>query len=170
MLLHRMLVDGAILSALATGLILGSVRANPRLWLQDFPADIRDAVPPKTPAEKRQSLIWGIPLLATFLGIPLLSCLWLARQTGTASFGLLWLDAFGVLMIFNAFDLLVIDWVVVCWLTPSFLVIPGTEGFAGYKNYWHHFRGFLIGTAGLASVATIVATVVWFVNLRTAAP
>jgi len=60
----RILVDGAMLSALAVVLIFASLRANPRIWLNDFPPDIRQAVPPKTEAEKRQSLIWGLPFLA----------------------------------------------------------------------------------------------------------
>lgn len=43
-----MLRDGAILSLLGGFLIYGSLRANPRIWLNDFPKDIRAAVPPKT--------------------------------------------------------------------------------------------------------------------------
>ena len=68
----RILVDGAMLSALAVLLIFASLRANPRIWLNDFPPDIRQAVPPKTEAEKRQSLIWGLPFLAVLLGGPAL--------------------------------------------------------------------------------------------------
>ncbi len=161
-LLHRVTVDGALMSAIATALILLSVRANPRLWLQDFPQDIRDAVPPKTADEKRQSLVWGIPFLVTFVGVPVWSCVELSRQLAShASFALLWLDAFGVILVFNVVDLVLIDWLVVCWMTPGFIVIPGTAGFAGYKNYGHHARGFLIGLLGAAVAATLVAAAVY---------
>lgn len=158
---YRILIDGAILSSLATIVILLSLYAEPRMWLQDLPRDIRDAVPPKTRDEKRRSLLWGIPLGAVMFGVPVWSCLVVARQLGSkASFGMLWADAFGVAMVFNLVDLVLIDWVIVCWVTPSFLVIPGTAGLAGYKDYGHHFRGFLIGVLGLSAVAALIAAAV----------
>jgi len=42
------------------------------------------------------------------------------------------------------------------------VVLPGTEGMAGYKNYAMHFRGFLIGTGLAMVVGFIVATLVTF--------
>ena len=45
---------------------------------------------------------------------------------------------------FNVLDWLVLDWSLVYW-QPRFVVLPGTEGMAGYRSYWFHFRGFLIG-------------------------
>jgi hypothetical protein len=156
--LHRVLIDGALLSIAASAVILLSLRINPRLWLQDFPKDIQDAVPPKTAAERRLSLIWGIPFLAMLVAAPLLSDVALERQLGSpASFVTLWLNGFGVLLAFNLVDLIAIDWLVVCRLTPAFVMIPGTEGLAGYRNYRHHARGFLVGTAGSAVIAALVA-------------
>jgi hypothetical protein len=46
--------------------------------------------------------------------------------------------------VFNVLDWLVLDWLLV-WFQPHFVVLPGTEGMAGYRSYWFHFRGFLIG-------------------------
>ena len=51
----------------------------------------------------------------------------------------------GVTMFFNLFDLLIIDWLIVCLITPKFVIIPGTEGNKGYKDYQFHFIGFLKG-------------------------
>lgn len=155
-----MLTDGAILSALGGLLIVGSLRANPRIWLNDFPPDIRAAVPPKTVAEKRQSLVWGVPFLLLLVGVPAMSSYALKRQQPEAGFVLLFANAFGVGLIFNAVDLLLIDWLMVCYLTPRWLVIPGTEGMAGYKDYGHHFRGFLIGTIAAAVLGAVSASVV----------
>jgi hypothetical protein len=150
-----------ILSLIASAIIFGSLRANPRLWLNDFPKDIRAAVPPKTADEKRQSLVWGIPFLILLVAIPTLSSIWLERQVPAAGFRGLFLNAFGVVFIFNAVDLLIIDWLVLCYFTPRSLVIPGTEGMAGYKDYGHHFRGFLIGTVGAAVFALLIAAAVY---------
>lgn len=154
--------DGAVLSALATLVILLSLRANPRIWLNDFPPDLRAAVPPKTDVEKRQSLWWGLPLFAVLFGGPVVSCLRLEHQLqGTASFGALFMHAYAVALVFNLVDLLVIDWLVVCAWTPRWLVIPGTEGMAGYSNYRHHFRGFLIGCIASAVVALPAAALAY---------
>lgn len=156
----RMLIDGAALSAVASAIIFASLRANPRIWLNDFPKDIRAAVPPKTADEKRQSLRWGIPFLVCLIGIPALSTLWLERQDPSAGFATLFLHAWGVGLIFNAVDLLLIDWLVLCFITPRSLVIPGTEGMRGYKDYGHHFRGFLIGSVASVVLALLIAAVV----------
>jgi len=158
----RILVDGTVLSALAVLLIFGSLRANPRIWLNDFPPDIRRAVPPKTDAEKRQSLLWGLPFLAVLLGGPLVSNLILNQQRGgSASLVTLFINGFGVALFFNVVDLLIVDWLVLCRFTPRFLVIPGTEGMAGYKDYGHHFRGFVIGVGVSALLGVLTAAVVY---------
>jgi len=156
----RMLVDGALLSAVACALIFASLRANPRIWLHDFPEDLRNAVPPKTPEEQRQSLYWGIPFLAALFGAPFASTALLERQFPDAGFAALFLNAAGVVFIFNLVDLLLVDWLVLCLWTPRSLVLPGTEGMAGYKNYGHHFRGFLIGTGLSVIVGGIAAAVI----------
>ena len=158
----RVLVDGAVLSAFAVLLIFASLRANPRIWLNDFPPDIRRAVPPKTEAEKRQSLIWGLPFLAVLLGGPLISNVILDHQRGgSASLVALVMNGFGVALFFNVVDLLIVDWLVLCRFTPRFLVIPGTEGMAGYKDYGHHFRGFVIGVGVSALLGVLAAAVVY---------
>jgi tetrahydromethanopterin S-methyltransferase subunit B len=48
-------------------------------------------------------------------------------------------------MVFNLFDLLIADWLVFVKIQPKAIVLPGTEGMAGYKDYAFHFRGFLVG-------------------------
>ena len=156
----RTLTDGTVLSVVGTAIIFASLRANPRIWLNDFPPDIRAAVPPKTADEKRQSLMWGIPFLACLVGIPAMSTVWLERQEPSAGFAALFLNAWGVGLIFNAVDLLFIDWLVLCYITPRSLVIPGTEGMNGYKDYGHHFRGFLIGTVASAMLALLITSIV----------
>ena len=162
MVWSRVLVDGAVLSALAVLLIFGSLMANPRIWLNDFPPDIRKAVPPKTDAEKRQSIAWGLPFLAVLLGGPLVSNALLEHERGgSATFGALFLNGFGVALFFNVVDLLIVDWLVLCRFTPRFLVIPGTEGMAGYRDYGHHFRGFIIGIGVSAALGALTAALIY---------
>jgi hypothetical protein len=157
----KVLTDGFILSALSTLLILVSIRISPRLWLQDYPKDIQALVPPKTAQEQRQGLIFGIPFLLLLIGFPLFSTYSVAQQVmGEISFFVLFLHAFGVAFVFNLVDLLIIDLLVFCMITPRFIIIPGSEGAAGYKDYMFHFRGFLIGTVFSGIVGLIGAGLV----------
>jgi len=108
--ISKILLDGALLSILASISIIGILRFNPRLFLQDYPEEIQSGVPPKTNLEKRQSLITGIPFLLLLFAVPFISTLILKRQSGeTISFILLFLNAFGVAFIFNLVDLLSAD-------------------------------------------------------------
>lgn len=161
--LPRMLLDGLILSLLATLIIGVSIWINPRLWLQDYPKDIQALVPPKTEKEKKQTSLIGIPFLATLLLVPFLST-WMLKQAnnGEISFPVLFANAFGVFWIGNLWDLLVVDWLIGCTFTPKFIIFPGTEGAAGYKDYAFHFRGFLIGTVISVIIGLVVAGIVSF--------
>jgi hypothetical protein len=143
----KILLDGAILSILASLFLIGTLCFNPRLFLQDYPQGIQSLVPAKTPKEKRQSLIVGIPFLLLLVVVPFLSTLSLMRQSsGEVTFFQLFLHAFGVIFIFNIVDLIVLDWLMFCTWTPSFLVIPGSEGSETYKDYFYHFKASIIGT------------------------
>ena len=163
--IHRIVLDGALLSIIASLLILVSLRINPRMWLQDYPQDIQDAVPPKTEREKRQALIVGVPFLVVLVAVPLISTLTLSRRSdGNTSFLQLFLNASGVAIIFNLVDLLLLDWLMFCTITPKFLVIPGTEGMEAYKDYGFHFRAFLIGTVLSIVAGLVLADIVWLLR------
>jgi hypothetical protein len=55
----KIIQDGGILSAIASIYLFAILCINPRLFLQDYPEGIRDAVPPKTIDEQRLSLMLG---------------------------------------------------------------------------------------------------------------
>ena len=38
-----------------------------------------------------------------------------------------------------------LDWLLFCTVQPRMMVLPGTEGMAGYRDYRFHFIGFLKG-------------------------
>jgi len=157
----KILIDGGILSLAASLVIAISMLINPRLWLQDYPQEIQDSVPPKTDREKRLSLIVGVPFLLVMAGVALWSTWRLqAANQGGLSFLLLSIHAFGVVFIFNLFDWLILDWLLFCTITPSWMVIPGTEGMAAYQDYFFHFRGFLVGIGFSAVTGPLIAAVV----------
>jgi hypothetical protein len=92
-------------------------------------------------------------LLGLLIGVPFASVLlWRTASLGSHSFWELFASAFGVLFIFNLVDLLILDWLIVCWLKPRWVTLPGTEYILIAEPYLYHFKRFLVGTAGLAEV------------------
>ena len=115
-------------------------------------------VPPKSEKERRLSILLGL-----LIGAPLASALlWRTATLGSRSFRELFAYAFGVLFIFNLVDLLILDWLIVCWFRPRWVILPGTEHIVIPSPYLHHFEGFVMGTAGLVFVGLAVAAFLHF--------
>ena len=149
---------GLILSAALSAVIVSTLYANPRLLLRSYPAAIKEKAGPQTVSERKMTRIIGLFFMLLLIGIPALST-WLLERSrgGDIAFPDAFLNAFGILSIFNLADWLVIDWLLFCTITPKFLVIPGTEGMAEYKHYRFHFRGFVTGTALAAAASLAIA-------------
>jgi hypothetical protein len=158
--LDKILVDGGLFALIGSFYILAMMRFNPRLFLNpgDLPADILAAVPPKTVQEKRLAILLGIPFLAGIVAIPVISTLQFRQQMGgEVAFLYLFLHPFAILLIFNLFDLLILDLLLFCTFTPRFMVIPGTEGLAGYRDYGFHLRQHLKSLIFLVLGSLIIA-------------
>jgi hypothetical protein len=157
----RILLHGAVLSGIGSLLIMSAVYFNPRFARKDLPRDIQDATPPLTRREKLQALAFAVPLFALGIGIPLVSALTLqSAGNGDVPFLVLFIHIFGVILVFNLVDLFILDWLIYCRITPRFIVIPGTEGFAGYGDFGHHFRAHVRGTILMAILCVMLAGVV----------
>jgi hypothetical protein len=65
-----------------------------------------------------------------------------------------------VLLTFNLFDLLVIDWLIFVWLRPAFVVLSGTEGMPEYGDKQFHAVAFAKGIVLCLAAAVVVAVVV----------
>jgi hypothetical protein len=146
---------------LATFFLLALVLHNPRLMLQDYPPAIKEIVPPKTEGEKRLSTWLGMPFILILFIFPVYATfVFQARTDSGVGFLSLWLYAFGIAFAFNLWDWLVLDWLIFCTITPKRFVIPGSEGHPAYKDYFFHFRGFLIGTVFSAVMGLVGAGIV----------
>lgn len=152
---------GLVLSVILFALLLGVLRANAEIMLNDYPPDIKAKWGPMTERTKRQRTFVAGIFLVTILAVVAWSLetlpVFVAREMTFASAFAYFAIMFGI---FNVFDCFVLDWALVYW-QPRFMVLPGTEGMAGYTDYWFHFRGFLIGIpitlAGSAVFAGIVS-------------
>lgn len=136
--------------------LLWLVSRNPRYMMQDYPPEITAGIPARTDAEKQAAMRYGLPFLLILAGFPLLIGL-VFKFLGPVSFIELWLRIFVLMFSFNLVDLVILDWLIFCSLTPSFMVLLGTEGHPGYKNYRFHFIDFLKGTLIVLTVSLVIA-------------
>jgi hypothetical protein len=66
------------------------------------------------------------------------------------------------LLVFNLFDLIILDWLFFCTIQPRSMVLPGTEGMTAYRDYRFHFIGFLKGL-GFTVVGSLIIAILWTV-------
>ncbi|EJQ95940.1 MULTISPECIES: hypothetical protein [Bacillus] len=154
--IEQIMIVGISMSFILTIMILGSLYYNPRLWLNDYPKDIQKVVLPKSINEKKQTYYFEIIYNIILFGTPLVST-YILHQHEKLLYIEAYLHTFGIVMIFNLVDLFIIDWLIFCWITPRFVVIPSTEGMKGYKDYIFHLRGAIVGTPFLAIISLFVA-------------
>ncbi len=160
----KILIDGTILAVVGSIYLLAMLWFNPRLSLNDLPEDIKNAVPPWNKKEKIKSILFGIPFFILVIGFPFFSTLALKNQYGsTISFFALFINAFGVIMIFNVVEVGFVDLLLLCKIRPKFMTIPQTKGLAGSKDYWHQIRAHLRGTVLMGVLCVIIAGVVYFI-------
>lgn len=151
---------GVVLSIVLFGLLLAVLRANPEIMLNDYPPDIRAKWGPMTEHTKRQRVFVAILLLVPVLSITAWSTRSLsALAGGDVTFAIAFAHFAIMFGTFNLFDWLLLDWPLVYW-QPRFVVLPGTEGLAGYTNYWFHFRGFLIGIPIVLASSALFAAII----------
>lgn len=155
-LLTQNLLYGTIYSLIVAVALLLMGWINPEMWLEDYPPDIKARFGPMSAKTKRQRLIYGLPFLAFMIGFPIFAVFQFAQMAE-----LTYWHVFGSLLFmytfFNLTDLFVLDWLIFNTIQPRFIILPGTEGMAGYKDYGFHFRGSIKGQIGLTIASLFIA-------------
>ena len=106
-------------------------------------------------------------LLGLLIGAPFASALlWRTATLESHSFWERFAYAFGVLFIFNLVDLLILDWLIVCWFRLRWAILPGTEHIAVPNPYLHHFKEFLMGTVGLGIIGFAIAALLSILSIQ----
>ena len=160
--LERILIDGLLFSLAFAVIVVGSLAYNARLWIQDYPAEIRALQAPLTLGEKREKAVLGAAFMVMLIGGFLLSGLGVeAANGGSAPFLTVFLHLWLVFNIVNLFDAVVLDWFMFLVLKPSFVYLPGSEAHMdAYRDPTMHianyFKGVLIGAVISAIMAGIV--------------
>lgn len=160
LLLQIGLVWGTILGLVFSIAVLCMGRRDPELLLSEYPPDIRARVGPMRETTRRRAKGLQLPLLGA-LGAVVVAGLWQLRSaTGELTFVDTLLASNVMFQVWNLLDLVWLDWFILMTLRPRFMILPGTEGMAGYRNYAFHARQFLRGivlTFILALMVTILA-------------
>lgn len=138
---------------------MGTLRYNPRLFLRHYPKEIRNAAAPPTEAERNTSKWIGLPFIALLIGLPIYSTILLETAHPDADFPSKTAHAFGVSMVFNVVDFVVLDLLWLGMLRPRWAMIPGTESVTFRFNTSDHLRGLVIGTMMAAIIGLIAASV-----------
>lgn len=160
-------IYGLVLSVLFTLVLLGAVLVNPEIMQNDYPPDVKKAYgAERNPRTRGQRRVFSILFLAVLFGVLCYSMLDLGISTSAKlTFLPLFVLVFVEIFTFNLWDLLIIDWLIFNTLQPKFIFLPGTEGMAGYKNYYFHFRGFLTGIVfSLVSALVLSGIALMIVN------
>lgn len=164
--LQLALIHGAIISIILTIVLSVSFVINAEMWLNDYPSDVREKYGEMSDKAKKQR----IPLAIVFFGaiiVPLsIGVAQILRISPDGSiFWTLFVYGFVTLFFFNLYDLLILDWFIFVTIQPAFIILPGTEGLSGYKDYYFHFKGFLKGIGFCAIGGFVIAGIGSLVNL-----
>jgi hypothetical protein len=150
--IRRVLVDGTVLSVLLSLLIYGFLYVDPLMWVGDYPPDIQAAVG-AVDVPLGRTVVAGVLFVGVILGVVLRSNAKLRQQCdGKLSFLAAFVNSALIFLFFATWDLLVLDWLIFVTIQPAFVVIPGTEGLAGYQDYWFHFKVSFLGWAQWVSI------------------
>lgn len=162
-LLHSLQYGGILAAALFVFIIAGRL-FNRELWLNNYPADIRQKYGPPAQRTLRQRGVFGVGMLAIQVAVLLADALTVPSTAAHATFITTLRSTFIVFLMGSFMDLLIIDLLLGMVLRPKFMILPGTEGADGYRNVRFHFDAFLRGVfagAILCAVITGIAQLVF---------
>ena len=164
---RRIVLDGSILSSAFTLFAFTGLYIDARLWIQDYPPEIQAVVGESFVAPVYERIIFGLIFVGIVFGGLLISNHLLKKELGNRfSLSTSFIHTFILYWIVNAADVFILDWLIFVTIQPDFVILPGTEGMAGYKDYYFHFEGsFLSWTPWLGSII-ISGIIAGFSNIK----
>ncbi len=135
-------------------LIMG--RVNVEMILNDYPPDIRVRYGLMSEQTRRQANLASLPLLAVLGLVVALGLGQLRSLFNKLTFLNTFIVSAVIFQMWNLLDLVLLDWFLLMTLKPHFMILPGTEGMAGYNVYAFHFRKFRNGIVFTLILSLIV--------------
>ncbi|MFC1802605.1 hypothetical protein ACFL0D_01420 [Thermoproteota archaeon] len=156
------LQEGLIYGAGITGyLLVMMMTVNPRIWgYSDYPERVKRKVHPPSDCEKKRALLVAAPFFIFMSLYPIYSVF---KFNATRGGNIEFLDAFTHLIVMAAFpffgDLVLLDWVIISKITPSFVIIEGSDA-EDYKDFSHHYVGHAYASVIILVICALVAFMV----------
>ena len=138
---------------------------NAEMILNDYPPDVREKFGAMSERTRRQANLATLPLLATLGLVLVLGLGQLRSMIGELTFVNTFIVTTLIFQTWNLLDLVLLDWFLLMTLKPRFMILPGTEGMAGYNDYGFHFRKFLNGIVFTLILSLIVTVIVLGVEI-----
>ncbi len=161
-LFYDALIFGLVLSLVLTlfSAISGAVALD--MFVDNYPPAIQQKYGPMSPRAARLRPFIAALLFITTLLIPLVGLFTLRGGIDPVPFLPAFVFSGVTLLVFNLFDLLILDWLFFCTIQPRSMVLRGTEGMPAYRDYRFHFIGFLKGL-GFSAGGGLLVAILWIV-------
>ena len=160
LLFYYALIFGLALSLVLTMITIVSGAIALDMFVGDYPPDIQQKFGPMSPRAARLRPFIASILFLTVLVIPITGLFALQAEVLSIPFLPALVFSILTLLVFNIYDLIVLDWIFFCTIQPRSMVLPGTEGMAGYRDYRFHFIGFLKGL-GFCAAGGLLIAILW---------
>ena len=157
-----MVIDSLVFAGIANlYLFLMMITTSPRVWgYSDYPDVVKDKVLPQTRREKWAALTVGLPWIVFLLAYPFFASYRMRAGLGDAfTYAIAFLHFFAMFQLASLVDLVVLDWLIVSRITPSFVIIPGSVE-ADYKDFSHHYRSHARAFFVITLLALVFAAIV----------
>jgi hypothetical protein len=153
-------IFGLALSLVLTMITIVSGAIALDMFVGDYPPDIQQKFGPMSPRAARLRPFIASILFLTVLVIPITGLFALQAEVLSIPFLPALVFSILTLLVFNIYDLIVLDWIFFCTIQPRSMVLPSTEGMAGYRDYRFHFSGFLKGL-GFCAAGGLLIAILW---------
>jgi hypothetical protein len=162
LLFYNGLIYGLVLSLILTILLVIAGTIALDMFVDDYPSEIKQKYGPMSPRAARLRPYIATLLFNLILAVPMIGLFRLRTNIESVSFLSAFVFSGITLLVFNLFDLIILDWLFFCTIQPRSMVLPGTEGMAAYRDYRFHFLGFLKGL-GFTAVGSLIIAGLWTV-------
>jgi len=168
-LIQHSLIYGVILGGSVCALFLLGAYFNPEVMFRGYPPDIKAKYGQISEKGQRHQKLLGIAVAIVMFGSLIAAIVQLPQVIGgEPGFMAAFMCATIMMLTLNIIDLVINDWLIFVILHPRFVVLPGTEGLAGYSDYGFHFQQFLKGAFGSLISGFVIAGMVTFISAVTA--
>ena len=164
MIFKTVVIDSLVFAGIANlYLFLMMITFSPRVWgYSDYPDVVKDKVTPPTRKEKWTAGLVGLPWIAFLLAYPFVASYRMKAGLGDDfTYAIAFLHFFAMFQLASLVDLVVLDWLIVSRITPSFVIIPGSVE-ADYKDFSNHYKGHARAFFAITLLALAFAAIVTY--------